>query len=107
MMDELVRGTLRDASDAPPTGETTYTIAHIDGVAIEQILSGTLDAPVAYRAAVAEWVVVLAGHAELDVDGADVALAAGDWLLLPAGTPHRLTYTEPGTSWLTVTGQEP
>jgi quercetin dioxygenase-like cupin family protein len=33
-----------------------------------------------------------------------VGLGAGDWLLLPAGVPHRLVHTDAGTSWLTVTG---
>ena len=45
---------------------------------------------------------MLGGRAELEVAGTPVALEAGDWLLLPAGTPHRLTATRPGTSWLTV-----
>ncbi len=34
-----------------------------------------------------------------------VELGPGDWVLLPAGTPHRLVETEPGTKWLTVTGR--
>ncbi len=72
---------------------------------VEQILSGELDAPVDYRADVDEWVVVLAGRAHLEVDGTAVTLAAGEWLLLPAGTPHRLVRTDAGTSWLTVTGR--
>ena len=45
---------------------------------------------------------MLAGAAVLDVDGERVELAAGDWVLLPARTPHRLVHTEPGTNWLTV-----
>ena len=47
--------------------------------------------------------VVVAGGAELEVAGTPVALTPGDWLLLRAGTPHRLTGTRPGTSWITVT----
>jgi quercetin dioxygenase-like cupin family protein len=31
-------------------------------------------------------------------------LQPGDWVLLPAGTRHRLVETAPGTNWLTVTG---
>ena len=106
-MAEPVRGRLRAPSDSPAVGETTYAIARLGDVVVEQILSGRLDAPVDYRAAVDEWVVVLVGRAHLDVDGAVVALEAGDWLLLPAGTPHRLVRTDSGTSWLTVTGSTP
>ena len=102
-MGEPVRGSLRAPSAAPARGEDTHTIARVGDVVVEQILSGALDAPVDYRAAVEEWVVVLAGRAHLDVDGAAIALEAGDWLLLPAGTPHRLVRTDAGTSWLTVT----
>jgi len=102
-MADLVRGKLRASSDAPGTGETTDTIAHLGDVVVEQILSGRLDAPVDYRAAVDEWVVVLAGRARLEVDGAQLDLETGDWLFLPAGTPHRLLDTDAGTSWLTVT----
>ena len=72
-------------------------------VVVEQILSGRLVAPVDYPGDVDEWVVVLTGHAQLEVAGTPVTLDAGEWVLLPAGTPHRLADTEPGTSWLTVT----
>ena len=96
-MDDILRGKLRPSSDAPGTGETTDAIAHVGDAVVQQILSGRLDAPVD------EWVVVLAGSARLEVDGAQLDLETGDWLLLPAGTPHRLLGTDAGTSWLTVT----
>jgi cupin 2 domain-containing protein len=72
------------------------------GFSVEQILSGLLDAPQQYQQDHDEWVVVLDGAAVLEVDGAAHHLVAGDWWLLPAGTPHRLVHTEPGTSWLAV-----
>jgi quercetin dioxygenase-like cupin family protein len=37
------------------------------------------------------------------VAGTPVHLATGEWLLIRAGTAHRLLATEPGTSWITVT----
>ena len=49
-----------------------------------------------------EWVVVLAGAASLEIDGRQHALGAGDWVLLPAGVPHRVLATTAGTSWLAV-----
>jgi mannose-6-phosphate isomerase-like protein (cupin superfamily) len=105
-MAEIVRGRLRPSSGAPGTGEATLAVARVGDVVVEQILSGRLDAPVDYRATVDEWVVVLAGRARLEVDGEPVGLETGDWLLLPAGTPHRLLETDAGTSWLTVTAAE-
>jgi cupin 2 domain-containing protein len=42
------------------------------------------------------------GRATLDVDGSPVALGPGDWLVLEAGVPHRVTATAAGTRWLAV-----
>ncbi len=38
----------------------------------------------------------------MEVDGERLDLVAGDWLLLPAVTPHRLVSTKPSTSWLPI-----
>jgi quercetin dioxygenase-like cupin family protein len=96
------RGRLDDPSTAPAVGERTVALAAARGFTVEQILSGTLAAPVADVQDHDEWVVLLAGAAVLEVDAEPRALQAGDWLLLPAGTPHRLVTTEPNTSWLAV-----
>ena len=77
-------------------------VARAAGFSVEQILSGVLSEPQGYEQDHDEWVVVLAGGEVLDVDGVAHELGAGDWWLLPAGTPHRLLRTEPGTSWLAV-----
>ena len=98
------RGSLRSASAAPETGEEAIALAVVDGAVVEQILSGRIDSPVDYLADVDEWVVVLEGRAVLEVAGAPLELGAGDWVLVPARTPHRLLETEPGSNWLTVTG---
>jgi cupin 2 domain-containing protein len=104
-MDEQLRGRLRARTTAPTHGERSLPLASVAGVAVEQILSGRLDEPVDYLAEVDEWVVVLEGRATLEVAGELLELHAGDWVLLPARTPHRLVETEPGTNWLTVTGR--
>ncbi|MDX1605120.1 MAG: cupin domain-containing protein [Candidatus Competibacterales bacterium] len=52
-----------------------------------------------------EWVVVLAGHAGLSLEGQDnLPLAVGDHVLIPAGTRHRVAWTHPEqpTVWLAV-----
>jgi uncharacterized cupin superfamily protein len=99
---EPVRGTVDEPDTAPVTGERTVAVAAARGFTIEQILSGTLPAPVEYLQDHDEWVVVLAGGAVLEVDARRCELRAGDWLLLPAGTPHRLVTTKANTSWLAV-----
>jgi mannose-6-phosphate isomerase-like protein (cupin superfamily) len=70
------------------------------GARVEQILSGRVDTPVDYLEPSAEWVAVLAGGATVEVAGEPVDLAPGDWVLLPADVPHRLTRVDAGTSWL-------
>jgi cupin 2 domain-containing protein len=98
---DVRRGRLLDPSAAPATGERTDRVVSMRNVVIEQILSGSVD-PVDYDQDDDEFALVLAGAAVLDVDGEPVELAAGDWVFLPARTPHRLVHTEPETSWLTV-----
>jgi cupin 2 domain-containing protein len=93
---------LAPSTAAPEQGEDTVALARAAGFTVEQILSGALSAPQDYVQDHDEWVVVLAGGAVLEVDGVAHDLGVGDWWLLPAGTPHRLTRTEPGTSWLAV-----
>ena len=95
-------GRLARGAGAPSDGEQTVALARGTGFTVEQILSGRLAAPQLYEQEHDEWVVVLEGGAVLEVDGAAHDLVAGDWWLLPAGTPHRLVHTEPGTSWLAV-----
>jgi cupin 2 domain-containing protein len=95
-------GRIEPGSSAPAIGERVVSLLETGGVAIEQILSGALSEPVTFNQAHAEWVLVLEGAARLLVDGRETALAAGDWLLLPAGCPHTLLETAPGTSWLAL-----
>lgn len=77
-------------------------LAHLGGVRVEHILSGRLVGPQRFEADTDEWVVVLAGAARLEVGGEVLALGAGDWVIIPAATPHVVHETEPGTSWLAV-----
>jgi cupin 2 domain-containing protein len=52
-----------------------------------------------------EWVAVLSGWGELQwADGTSVRLAAGDHVLIPAHTRHRVAATDPHgeTVWLAV-----
>ena len=36
------------------------------------------------------------------LDAEALELTAGDWLLIPAGCPHTVLETQPGSSWLAV-----
>ena len=104
-MKRFGRGRLLVPADAPQVGERHEEIARLGEekkVVVEQILSGTLPSPVDFDQAYDEWVVVLDGHALLEVGEERVHLVCGDWVLLPAHTSHRLVETGPGTNWLAV-----
>jgi|ERR1700728_3530535 hypothetical protein len=96
------RGHLEDSRGAPTRGESISVLASGPGWRVEQILSGTLSAPIEDLLDHDEWVVVLAGGAVLDIDGEALTMAEGDWVHLRAGVPHRVRATEPPTSWLAV-----
>ena len=102
MKRSFLQGRLEDPSSAPAEGERFTVLAELPGVVIEQIVSGTLLEPLSFDQAHDEWVVVVDGGARLIVDGTEVDLESGDWLLLPAGCPHTVLETRPGTSWLAI-----
>ena len=95
-------GRLLDVTDAPASGERFVTVAAMGSTTIEQILSSDTPDPRVYEQDHDEWVVVLSGSAVLDVDGRHHTVEAGDWVLLPAGVPHRVMRTTAGTNWLAV-----
>jgi cupin 2 domain-containing protein len=96
------RGKLHASSAAPAAGEHVDVLASGERWRIEQILSGRLGVPIDDVLDHEEWVVVLAGSAVLEVEGATETMETGDWRLLRAGVPHRVVSTQPGTSWLAV-----
>jgi len=101
-MSTPARGRLLDRSTAPTSGERIEELVQLGGATIEQILSGVIDGPLDYEQDHDEWVVLLAGSAELEVGGELFSLEEGDWLVLPRRTPHRLVTAAPGSNWLAV-----
>jgi glyoxylase I family protein len=98
---DLKRGNLF-AAEPPAQGEQVRVLAEWRGATLEQILSSARPALDPYDQTRDEWVALLRGHAELDVAGEIVALGAGDYLCLPAHTPHRVRSTSAGALWLAV-----
>jgi cupin 2 domain-containing protein len=101
------RGRLAPATTAPAEGEREAVLVDEGTLRVHHILSGLQAAPTQFLQPEDELALVIEGGAELEVAGEQVELGAGDWLWLPAGTPHELVSTMPGTSWLTVTGGRP
>ena len=101
-MTEVTKGHLDSA--IPGSGEAFHELARIGGARIEHIVSSDSPDDAVQVQACDEWVLLLTGTAQLELDGQPVPMAARDWLLIPAGTPHRVLRTEAGTEWLAVHG---
>jgi cupin 2 domain-containing protein len=97
----------RLAGRAPAAGEDFHQIARLGGARVEHIVSSASADASEQVQAWDEWVVVLSGSAELVVGSETLPLAAGDWVLIPAGAVHRVTRCEAGTQWLAVHGGGP
>jgi len=100
-------GNLFDGVPAKSAEEVFTELLSHSGLRIERIVStGQVTPPDApYCQPHDEWVLLLAGSARLWIDGAgECALRPGDHLLVPAGRPHRVTFTAPDepTIWLAV-----
>jgi cupin 2 domain-containing protein len=93
-------GFLTDA--APDTGEAFHLLAELGPVRIEHIVSSAAPDSGQQVQDWHEWVLLLAGAAELEVAGERLPLSTRDWVVIPAGAPHRVLSTQAGTEWLAV-----
>jgi cupin 2 domain-containing protein len=92
----------RLTDEVPDRGEDFHVLAELPGAIVEHIVSSDC---ADHRRQVQEWdewVVVVCGAAELEIDGQRLVLAARDWVLIPAGTPHRVVCTRAGSHWIAV-----
>ncbi|MEQ9465072.1 MAG: cupin domain-containing protein [Haliea sp.] len=89
-------------SDTILRGERFDTLLAHRNLVIERIVSAPDIQPVDYVQNQDEWVLLVRGGAVMQVAGERVALGEGDYLFLPAGTPHRVEQCEAGTLWLAV-----
>ena len=88
--------------------ELVEVLAERSTVRIERIVSDGHASPAGfwYDQDEHEWVVILAGKAQLQIEGQSqlVTLGSGDTYDLPAHTKHRVAWTDPNkeTIWLAV-----
>jgi cupin 2 domain-containing protein len=92
----------RLAGEVPASGESFLPLATLGGVRIEHIVSSDSPDTAEQVQAWDEWVLVVSGAARLGVPGGELPLGAGDWVLIPAGTPHRVLSADRGTHWIAV-----
>lgn len=96
-------------SDFPDSAAEIFeTLLEKPGLKIERIISAGQVTPAGewYDQEHDEWVLLLCGAARLLIDGEEAPhrLAAGDYLLIPAGCRHRVEWTDPDEKsiWLAV-----
>jgi len=97
-------GNLFSPLPEPKVGEVFDELLRVGGTRIERIVSSDRPEPELYDQDGDEWVCLLQGVAELEVRGESVTLHGGDYLHLPARTPHRVLVTsrDPVCVWLAV-----
>lgn len=95
-------GNLFSDASAPPQGERFETLLCHKNLVVERIVSSADVVAQEYVQTQDEWVLLVAGEAQLKVAGEPVALKSGDYLFLPAGVPHTVERTSPGALWLAV-----
>ncbi len=101
-MNRASTANLFNTQDPPAKGERFDTLLTHRNLIIERIVSGADIQPAEYVQAQDEWVLLVQGAAVMDVAGNRTVLGAGDYLFLPAGTPHRVESCDSGTLWLAV-----
>jgi glyoxylase I family protein len=97
----IVRGNLF-AVATPQSGEHFESLAKLRGTTIERIASSAAPGLDLYDQPQDEWVVLVRGSARLEVRSETLDLSAGDFVLIPAHTPHRVLSTSAGALWLAV-----
>ena len=106
-------GNLFDAPFRADKGEAVADLLSLPGARIERIVSTGQATPAGQwlEQDWTEFIALLQGSAGLRIEGESTAraLRPGDWLTLPAGTRHRVEWTDANapTIWLAVHVGEP
>jgi len=82
--------------------EIFKTILKHKNVEIKKIISNTLKTPQTFCQKEDEFVVLLKGCAKIEINGEIKKLKAGDYLFIPANTPHTLLKTKKTAIWLAI-----
>jgi cupin 2 domain-containing protein len=83
-------------------GEIFTTLFQNDSLKIESIRSWLKTPGEIYDQEQDEWVILLNGEAELEINALTVTLRSGDYCLIPKHTLHRVRSTSKNALWLTV-----
>ena len=101
-MNTMQVGNLFDNAAPPSDGERIESLLALQNLVIERIVSSSKVAQTEYVQTQDEWVALLQGSAQLVVAGETVTLKSGDYLFLPAGTPHTVLSVSDGAVWIAI-----
>ena len=94
---------LLNIENLPPIDSEIFeTILKHKNIEIKKIVSNTLKTPQTFSQKEDEFVVLLKGCAKLEINGDIKKLKAGDFLFIPANTPHTLLKTKKTAIWLAI-----
>ncbi|UFH59482.1 cupin domain-containing protein [Sulfurovum mangrovi] len=88
--------------EVPTEGESFTTLFESDKLTISRIVSSDRVEPKEYCQEVDEWVILLEGEATLKIDTEIKTLHKGEFISIPAHTPHEVLTTQKGTLWLAL-----
>jgi cupin 2 domain-containing protein len=98
----MIDGNLFEATAPPAGGERFETLLKHANLVVERIISSASTTPSEFVQDQDEWVLLVRGTATLEIDGNSNLLVAGDYVFLPAGTPHAVRQVSEGALWLAV-----
>ena len=99
---ELSSGNLYENATPPAQGECFEPLLQHKHLVIERIISSATITPSEFLQEQDEWVLLVQGTAVIDIDGTAKSLKAGDYVFLPAKTPHTVKQVSAGALWLAV-----
>ncbi len=82
--------------------ELFQTLLKHKNIEIKRIVSNTLKTPQKFIQKENEFVVLLKGCAKIEINGEIKKLRAGEYLFIPANTPHTLIKTKKVAIWLAI-----
>ena len=84
------------------TGEEFTTLLNCRNIVIERIVSSSQPDNKVYQQSQDEWVILIKGLAQLKINNELIDLKSGDYLFIPAHTPHQVLDTSPDCLWLAI-----
>lgn len=86
----------------PIKGENFTEILTCKNVIIERIVSSNKPDNIVYNQEHDEWVILLQGNAQLELNQELINLKLGDYIFIPKYTPHRVISTSHESIWLAI-----